>query len=165
MPFANTKTRSRSSGRDVSETLMLVVSRYALWVVAVAALAITAYAVTDSFAEGARALIFFLVPSLWGAFLLVSLDTRPAALETMSASILNGMAAVAGVVIAAVFLLDAPVSIANLPLGIIEAAFFVMLVADEGRTKRIRWSETAQTIVRMVLILATVLCLIVAVAL
>lgn len=165
MPFANTRTRTRSSGRDVSETLMLVVSRYALWVVAVAALAVTVYAVTDSFAEGARALIFFLVPSLWGAFLLVSLDTRPAALETMSASILNGMAAVAGVVIAAVFLLDAPVSIANLPLGIIEAAFFVMLVADEGRTKRIRWSETAQTIVRMVLILATVLCLVVAVAL
>lgn len=156
---------TNSSGRSIADTLMNLVSKYALLLVAVAALGVSLYGFTISFAEGIRALIFFLIPSLWGAFSLAVLDGRPTALDTASGTLLNVMAAIAGLTLAAVIFLDAPVSIANIPLGIIEAAFFVMLVADGSSPFPAQYSETGKTIVRMVLILATVLCLAVAVAL
>lgn len=166
MPFSNTSSSHRNPGRDVSDRMVNLISRYALVGIAILAAGISIYAFTISFAEGARALIFFLIPSMWGAYCLAVLDGKPAALRHASVTLLNVMAAVAGLVVAAVVLLDAPVSIANLPLGIIECLFFVMQVGDRpGRGFAADYSEVAKSIVRMVLILATVLCIVVAVAL
>lgn len=136
-----------------------------IWALAVAALGVALYALTDGFGEAVRAVIFFAIPSTWGGYCLAVLDSRPTAIESLSEGVQNAMAGVAGLVIAGVVLLDAPISIANVPLGLIEAAFLVLKITEDRRRRRIGWSETTKAIVRMTLILVTVICLVVAVTL
>ena len=56
--------------------------RAGIFVVAIAALGVAAYGFTLSFGEGARALIFFFIPALWGAYVLAMNDGQPISART-----------------------------------------------------------------------------------
>lgn len=116
-----------------------LLNRSSVVLIALAAVGIVAIAFAQSRAEGIRSVIFFLIPTAWGAFAFAALDGAPDAFETLGKNAIPGCGVVAGLVISSVLLFDAPVSIANLALGAMEAFFFMMALADapSGRTPTI----------------------------
>ena len=86
-------------------------------------------------AEGIRAVIFFLLPTAWAR----SRSPPSTASRGSSRRWASGIPAggvVAGLVISSVLLFDAPVSVANLALGTMEAFFFMMALADAPETRQ-----------------------------
>jgi len=106
-----------------------ILNRVAVILIAVAAAVFTALAFDVSQEEGIRSVLLFLIPAAWGAFAFAVLDGQPAALENVSKTGVPVIGVIAGLVISSVLLLDAPVSVANLALGTMEAFFFVMALA------------------------------------
>jgi hypothetical protein len=149
--------------RDVAERLLSLVYRAGVFLIAIAAMAIAAYAFTISYGEGARALIFFFVPTLWGAYALAVNDGQPKALEKLTGAMANALAVVAGLVVAAVVFIDWPVSVTNLALGAMEAFFFLIRMSDQP-SQHARDVQENRTTVRALLIMLTVICIVVAVA-
>jgi hypothetical protein len=126
---------------------------------------ITAYAFTIGFAEGARSIIFFCVPSLWGAFMLLTNDGEPKAMAKIPEPVTYGLAVIAGLVLASVLFLDTPVSIANLALGVM-AGFFLLMRLSDQKTAHTRWfPPEGETLLRALLIMVTVTCIVIAVVL
>lgn len=149
--------------RGIAEVCMSLLYRTGIFVVAAAALGVAAYGFTIDFGEGARGLIFFFVPALWGAYGLAMNDGQPKALERMTATIANGLAILAGLVVAAVVFIDWPVSITNLALGAMAAFFFLIRVSRQS-SPHLRELRENRTMLRSLLIMLTVVCLVVAVA-
>ncbi len=141
--------RADKKGSDVRTTTETRVRGGAEWVVsvlyaqlgvlliAIVAAVIALLAFLDDYGEGVRAVIFFLLPTAWGAFALATLDGQPDALQKISDNVVVALAIVAGLVASSVFLFDAPLAVANLALGAMEAFFFVMWISkqpsDHGR--------------------------------
>jgi hypothetical protein len=130
-----------------------------------AAAGVAAYAFTLEFGEGARAIIFFVVPSLWGGFILLTHDGKPKAMLKIPEPVIYGLAVVAGLVLASVLFLDTPVSIANLALGVMGGFFLLMRVSNQ-ETAHTRWfPPERETLLRALLIMVTVTCMVIAVVL
>jgi len=101
--------------------------------IAIAAAVVTALSFAEGRGEGIRSLLFFLIPAGWGLFVYLVLEGQPAALERGAKIAMPASGVIAGLVISSVLLLDAPVSIANLALGGMEAFLFLMAL---GMTTR-----------------------------
>lgn len=150
--------------RAVEWLFTLVYERVGVLILAVVAFGITVYAFTISFGEGVRAVIFFLIPSLWGAFALATLDGERNALEQFGQPIMIALGVIAGLVLSVIFLVDAPVSIANLALGTMEAFFFLMWIGnDQSPFGRIEISSRAQPWGVALLLMTTIVAITVAV--
>jgi hypothetical protein len=152
-----------SVSRVIAESAMSFLYRVGIFIVAIAALGVAAYGYTLSFGEGARSLIFFFIPALWGAYALAINDGQPKALEQMTATVANSLSVLAGLVVAAVVFLDWPVSTTNLALGTM-AAFFFLIRISKQTPQHMRELRENRTIVRSLLIMMTVVCAVVAVA-
>lgn len=113
-----------------------VLNRVSVVLIAVAAAAFTVLAFADSREEGVRAVLLFLTPAAWGAFAFAVLDGQPKAFEDAGKSAVPAFGVVAGLVISSVLILDAPISVANLALGAMEAFFFVMALATAPAGRR-----------------------------
>jgi hypothetical protein len=107
-----------------------VLNRVSVVVIAIAAAVFTVLAFGVSRQEGIRAVLLFLIPAAWGAFAFAVLDGQPKAFENVSKTAVPAFGVVAGLVVSSVVILDAPVSVANLALGTMEAFFFVMALAS-----------------------------------
>ena len=113
-----------------------MLNRISVVLIAAAAVGFMAIAFDVSRAEGIRAVIFFLLPTAWGAFAFAALDGQPRLFETLGKNGIPAGGVVAGLVISSVLLFDAPVSVANLALGTMEAFFFMMALADAPETRQ-----------------------------
>jgi hypothetical protein len=160
---SNERTFADDGSRSWSGWLIEMLFKSSVFVLAGAALGIAVYAFTVSYGEGARALIFFLIPSMWGAYALAVFDGQPKALQDLTAPIANSIAVVAGAAVASVLFLDTPVSIANLALGTMEAFFFVMRISNQPSQYRRVIGPDVRVWVRAFLIMTTVVCVFVAV--
>jgi hypothetical protein len=150
--------------RAVEWLFTLVYERVGVLVLAIVAFGVAVYAFTVSFGEGIRAIIFFVIPSLWGAFALAALDGERNALERYGQPIMIALGVVAGVVLSGVFVIDAPVSMANLALGTMEAFFFLMWIGnDQSPFGRIEISSRAQPWGVALLLMTTIVAITVAV--
>jgi hypothetical protein len=150
--------------RAVEWLFNLVYERLGVLVLVFVATGIAAYAFTVSFGEGVRAVIFFIIPSLWGAFALAALDGETNALEQHGQPIMIALGIIAGVVLSSVFVLDAPISMANLALGTMEAFFFLMWIGNEqSPLGRIEISSRAQPWGIAFLLMTTILAITVAI--
>jgi hypothetical protein len=139
--------------------------RVGVMLIAFVAAGIAIYAFTVSFGEGVRAVIFFIIPSLWGAFALATFDGQPTALERFGQSAMIGVGLVAGIVLSALFVFEAPIAIANLALGLMEAFFFLMWIGNQQSAfGRIEISSRAQPWGVAFLIMVTVLSITIAVS-
>jgi hypothetical protein len=167
MPISDTRPSERelteSINRGWTGWLMIVLYRYSWVLLALAAGGVAAYAFTVSFSEGARAIIFFVIPAMWGAYGLAVHDGQPKAIQNLSAPIANGLAVIAGLVVASVLFLDTPVSIANLALGAMEAFFFLMRISGQTTTYSRLAGTNAQIWIRAFLIMVTVTCGVIAI--
>jgi hypothetical protein len=87
VPYSEDFATDRGRGRDSRETGL---RNFALWFIdtgyvvalpalSLAALGIACYGFTVSFGEGARSLIFFVIPVMWGAYTLAVNDGNPQA--------------------------------------------------------------------------------------
>src|SRR3954467_6359520 len=63
--------------RAWSDWIIGMLYRLGIVTLPLAAAGIAAYAFTVSFPEGARAIIFFALPAMWGAYALATLDGQP----------------------------------------------------------------------------------------
>ena len=168
MPYSGaSQTNDRSwmdrISRGIAEVSMSFLYRAGIFVVAIAALGVAAYGFTLSFGEGARALIFFFIPALWGAYVLAMNDGQPRALEQMTATIANSLSIVAGLVVAAVVFIGWPVSTTNLALGAM-AAFFFLIRISRYASPHVRELRENRTMIRALLLMLTVVCAVVAIA-
>lgn len=126
---------SRTSWMPDLDMAGKVLNRVAVVLIAAAAAAFTALAFNESQEEGIRSVLLFLVPAAWGAFAFAVLDGQPEAFKQLGRTVVPACGVIAGMVISSVWILSAPISIANLALGAMEAFFFVMALATapEGR--------------------------------
>jgi hypothetical protein len=111
-------------------------NRISVVLIALAAAGFTVIAFRDSQEEGIRAVLLFLTPAAWGIFAFAALDGQPKAFEIVGRNAVPATGVIAGLVISAVLILDAPVSVANLALGAMEAFFFVMALASAPAGRR-----------------------------
>lgn len=164
---SRTQTNDRSwidqVSRGIAEVCMSLLYRTGIFIVAAAALGVAAYGFTMNYGEGARALIFFFIPTLWGAYALAMNDGQPKALERMTATVANALSVLAGLVVAAVVFIGWPVSITNLALGAMAAFFFLIRISRQS-SSHLRELRENRTMVRALLIMLTVVCAVVAVA-
>lgn len=163
---------SRSSERDFADGLARRISdwvveglyRFGVMVLALAALAICVLGLTQSAGEGIRALIFFVIPSLWGAYALAVFDGQPDAFDKVMPQAVYWLAGLASLVIILVMVVGAPISIANLALGSMEAFFFVMRISVQPSRYQRRLDSNSRALAGALLLMLTVLCAALAVA-
>lgn len=163
MPFSDIQPGSE---REIGDTrprngarwLMAVIYDVSWFLLGAVAAAITAYAFTQSFGEGVRSIIFFVIPSMWGAYFLAVHDGRPKAIEELSSTIANSISIMAGLVVASILFLDTPISIANLALGAMEAFFFMMRISNQATRFPRAIPRDVQIILRTFLVMLTVTC-------
>lgn len=118
--------------RGVADWMIGVLyARFGVFLLAIAAAGVAAIGFAHSYGEGVRAIIFFVIPSAWGAFALATLDGQPEALRKAGEPFIAGLGVIAGLVLSSVVVLDAPISIANLALGAMESYFFLMWIAKQ----------------------------------
>jgi hypothetical protein len=142
----------------------LINERLGVLLLAAVAFGIAVYAFTESYGEGVRAVIFFVIPSLWGAYALAALDGEPAALERLGQPAMIAIGVAAGVALSGVLIFDAPIALANLALGTMEAFFFVMWIGSEDTPfGRIELSKRAQPWGVALLLMTTIISLTIAV--
>lgn len=174
MPYSEpTQIGRRGRARDVRDSksrqfaLWLIDIGYVWGVPAIGATAagIAAYAFTIGFGQGVRAVIFFVLPVLWGAFILAVNDGQPQVIEKLADKAVHGIAVAAALVIGSVMFLSAPVSLADLALGIMVAFFFLMWTSDQPSMFQRTPTAMARTWMLALLIMITVISLFVAVAL
>lgn len=161
MPRASRSTRVDTESvvrRGVEWVFHAMYERVGVMLIAAVAAGIAVYAFTVSFGEGVRAVVFFLIPSLWGAFALATFDGQPSALEKFGQRAMIAIGLAAGIVLSALFVFDAPIAIANLALGMMEAFFFLMWVGNQPSAfGRIEISSQAQPWGIAFLVMVTVL--------
>lgn len=133
--------------------------------IGVAAAGIATYAFTIGFGQGVRAVIFFVIPVLWGAYTLAINDGQPQVIEKLADKVVLGIAVVAALVIGSVMFLSAPVSLANLALGAMTAFFFVMWTSDQPTPFQRKPTPMARTWMLAMLLMVTVISIFVAIAL
>jgi hypothetical protein len=143
---------------------MQALYRFGVLLIALAALGICALSLIASPGEAVRALIFFLIPSLWGAYALAAYDGEPDAFERVLPQTAYWLAGLASLIIVLVMVVGAPVSIANLAFGSMEAFFFVMRIAVQPSRYQRRLEAHARTLAGALLLMLTVLCAALAVA-
>ncbi len=174
MPYSES-TQLPRSGR-VRGTRDSKFRTFALWVVDLAfiwgipaiglvAAVIASYAFTRDFGEGARSVIFFVVPVLWGAYVLATNDGQPQVIERLADKVVLGIAVVAALVIGSVMFLAAPVSIANLALGTMTAFFFLMWTSDQPTMFQRTPTKMARTWMMAMLIMITIISIFAAIEL
>jgi hypothetical protein len=112
-----------------------MLNRISVVLIAAAAAGFMVLAFDESRAEGIRSVIFFFIPTAWGAFAFAALDGQPKVFETVGKTAIPAGGVIAGLVISSVVIFDAPVSTANLALGAMEAFFFMMALADAPATR------------------------------
>ncbi|HKG40477.1 MAG TPA: hypothetical protein VKB25_15925 [Conexibacter sp.] len=112
-------------------TISVLYARFGVFLLAIAAAGVAAIGFSHSYGEGVRAVIFFMIPSAWGAFALATLDGQPEALRKLGEPFIAGLGVIAGLLVSSVVVFDAPISIANLALGSMEAYFFVMWISKQ----------------------------------
>lgn len=174
MPYSeNTQLGRRGRAREARDFKS---RQFALWLldvgyvwgvpaIGVAAAAIASYAFTVGFGQGVRAVIFFVVPVLWGAFILAVNDGQPQVIEKLADKAVHGIAVVAALVIGSVMFLAAPISLADLALGIMTAFFFLMWISDQPTMFQRKPTAMARTWMLAMLIMVTIISVFVAVAL
>jgi hypothetical protein len=173
VPYSDNHTVDQGRGRDPRETGL---RNFALWFIdtgyvvalpalTLVALAIAGYGFTVSFGEGTRSLIFFVIPVMWGAYTLAVNDGSPQVIEKLADKAVVGVAVVAALIIGLVFILNAPVSIADLAFGAMVAFFFLMWTSDQPSRFQRRPSKIARTWMLALLVMITILAFFAAVAL
>ncbi len=106
-------------------------------IVAAVAVYVTVVAFGDSSGDGIRAIVFFLLPTLWGAFLLARRSRSTTALAETGKWAVPVLGVIIGIGISIGMLSDAPVWSANLGLGVLEGFYFMMwLSTDEDEGER-----------------------------
>jgi hypothetical protein len=137
----------------------------ALPLLALVAVGIAAYGFTSSFAEGARSLIFFVVPVMWGAYALAVNDGKEQNITKLAQNWVIGLAVAAALVVGCVMFLSVPISVADLALGVMVAFFFLMWTSDQQTRYTRRPSEAARLWMLALLVMVTILAVFAAVAL
>ena len=168
MPFSNQRARNERDTSDaaattVAEALVRFLYYGGIYALAVFALVICAAAFTVSLGEGIRAILFFMIPSAWGALALALYDGDPKAFQNISPLFANGLAVAGALVVAAVWIIDAPISIANIALGALEAFFFVLRISNQPSSRIRRITGGTRTFVTSLALFVTVLSIVVAV--
>lgn len=167
MPFSTYRTEREfadSMARRVADWVVESLYRFGVVGLALAALSVAVHGFTQSYAEGTRSLIFFLIPSLWGAYALAVFDGQPDAFNRMMPQLAYGISVLAAVVIIAVLSMDAPTSLVNLALGSMEAFFFVMRTSSQPSPHQRMLDANTRALAGALLILLTLLCSAMAVA-
>jgi hypothetical protein len=170
MPVAN---NSPARGRGVRDgwirraSLWMIDTGYvvALPLLSLAALGIAGYGLTISFGEGARSLIYYVVPVMWGAYVLAVNDGKQQNITRLAQNWVIGLAVVAALIVGSVMFLSTPISIANLALGAMAAFFFLMWTSDQPSRYIRRPNEAARIWMLALLIMVTILAVFAAVAL
>lgn len=173
MPSSRTRTAVGSSVRDTRDenargfVVWLIETGYQVAAVALTVIAagIAAYAFTLSVGDGARSVIFFVIPAMWGAYALAANDGQPEALEKIAEPAVVGLATASALVLSGVLFLGAPVAIANLALGVMIAFFFLMWISNAPSRYRRRLSSLGKLWGKALLVMITVLGIVTAVAL
>jgi hypothetical protein len=170
MPVAN---NNPTQGRNVRDSWIRQVSLWmidtgyvvALPLLSLIALGIAGYGFTLNFGEGARSLIFYVVPVMWGAYVLAVNDGKQQNITKLAQNWVIGLAVAAALIVGSVMFLSAPISIADLALGLMAAFFFLMWTSDQPSRYIRRPNESARIWMLALLILVTILAVFAAVAL
>jgi len=105
-------------------------------VVAAAAVYVSVLSFRDSSGDGIRSVIFFLIPTLWGAFWLVNMSRKTRPLEHTGTIVVPLLGVVVGIVISAAIVFEAPVSMTNLGLGVMEGFYFMANLSSDQESER-----------------------------
>lgn len=159
--------RAERDTRTRSFVVWMFDSAYVYAVLAIIAIAagFAIYAFTLSFQDGARSVLCFIIPAMWGAYALAVNDGRPSALEEMGEQVTIGLGVFAALVLAGVLFAGAPVFAANAALGAMTFFFFLMWVSDAPSPYVRRPSERNRIWGKTILVMVTVFGLIAAAAL
>jgi len=162
-PVGNQAQREPGEGYLWAATALVrfLFTRVGVLLIAAAAVVVTWLAFREGKGEGIRAMIFFIIPSLWGAFGLAATDGNPDAWERFGKNGLPALGLIAGLAISTVFIFDAPVSTANLALGAMEASAFMYWVSTRPTRRRIPAGERHWALA--LLLMVTVICIAIAI--
>ena len=148
-------------GRDVVEALY----KYGLLGIAAVALGLTAYAASQTPANALRALVCFVVPALWGAYGMITLDVTTPERAKLAEQVAVGTVVATALAVGAVFLADIAVAFATLGLGATTAVLLVMWSPADALGRRPAPPASVLVWVRILLILATLLAVVLVVSL
>jgi hypothetical protein len=124
---------------QVADWLIVVLfNKLGSLIVAVTAVYVAVRAFDDSPSDGTRAVICFLIPTLWGAFGLTALAGERRPFETLGKWAMPVLGVIAGVVISLGILAEAPVWTTNLGLGVMEAFYFMIFLSGDAVPSRLR---------------------------
>lgn len=154
---------SGSSGRAAGKRVVERFYEFGLWAISVVALGAVAYAGTQGVGPGVRALLAFVVPVLWGAFI-AAVISPTAKVDARVETAVTVLALVAVATVGAVLLFGAPVALATGALGVFGALLYVIWALN-GSGGGSRPARGVVIWVRSLLILITGAALLVAVKL
>jgi hypothetical protein len=168
MPTAN---NGQLGGRDAREgwvrraCLWMIDTGYvaALPILGLIAIGIAVYGFTVDFGEGARSVIFFVVPVLWGAYALAVNDGKQQNINKVAQQWVIGIAVAAALTVGSVILLSVPIAITDLALGIMVAFFFLMWTSDQPSRYIRKPSESARIWMLGLLIMVTIVAVFIAI--
>jgi hypothetical protein len=124
-------------------------------VVAAAAVYVSVISFEESSSSGIRSVIFFLIPTLWGAFWLVSMSRTARPLEDTGKVVVPVLGIVAGIVISAAIVISAPVSTSNIGLGVMEGFYFMANLSSDRESER-QWGLALLLMVTVIAITVAV---------